>query len=252
MSLEAIDDPRSLSSVMLNKNILSCGATLVGFGDVSCGLAAELSHLPTAISLAIIQPLQSDQVNLAGGKSIYNHQCQEINQALEDIERDLVKMLRLAGWRALAIPPDSNQISSSFIAKLYPLFPHKTAATCAGLGWIGKNGLLVNPQYGTRLSWATVLTDAPLVVNPEPSLFSRCGKCRRCVDACPAGALSGADWSRENAGQPLLDADACRRQLEKNLRDHGAFACGRCVLACFRGPKNASHQFDKMNKRKLR
>ena len=72
----------------------------------------------------------------------------------------------------------------TFISKLYSLFNHKMAATSAGLGWIGKNGLLISTDYGPRLSLATVLTDAPL--EPDaPMEHSLCGECMLCMKHCP-------------------------------------------------------------------
>lgn len=223
-----------LNTNVLEEKIIKWGATIVGFGDVRTGLAKEFRHMPTAISLGIKHPPRHGAEG-SGPEDPYIHFYPDLDRTLEEIQKRVVKRLRSLGWRALAIPPYSDKIDARFIAKLYPLFPHKTAATCSGLGWIGKNGLLVNPQYGSRLSWATILTDAPLAVNPHPIYASRCGACRRCVDACPAGALLDVKWSRRKPNQGLVDMEACRRQLAKNHREKGIFACGQCVLACNKG-----------------
>ena len=87
MSPEALRDYGFLSGNFLENFIFSQGITLAGFGDISCGLAKELAHLPTAISLAILQPLQSAEADPAGGQAIYRHQHPEISQALEIAEK---------------------------------------------------------------------------------------------------------------------------------------------------------------------
>ena len=64
----------------------------------------------------------------------------------------------------------------------------KHAAEIAGLGVIGKNYLLTNPQYGNLLWLSAVLTDAELLPDKK-SKFTICDNCNKCVDACPVGAL---------------------------------------------------------------
>ena len=64
----------------------------------------------------------------------------------------------------------------------------KHAAEIAGLGVIGKNYLLTNPQYGNLLWLSAVLTDAKLVPDKKTK-FTLCDNCNKCIEACPARAL---------------------------------------------------------------
>lgn len=64
----------------------------------------------------------------------------------------------------------------------------RTWAYFSGLGWIGKNSLLIHPQYGSYLLLGEILLDHPLNQKPKP-LASYCGNCRRCLDACPTSAF---------------------------------------------------------------
>lgn len=205
------------------------GASVCGVGDVSIGLAPELKHMPRAISLAIKHPGCRKQRE---EKPYFPTYYFIIDRQLQTIQKALVRQLRFAGWHALAIPPDSHRFDNSFISRLYPLFPHKTAATCAGLGWVGKSGLLINNKFGPRLNWATVLTDAPLEISALPILESRCGECRRCVVSCPAGAISDMHWRRVDSYQNMIDIDKCAGQLKKNIKKFGNADCGLCIKNC--------------------
>jgi len=65
----------------------------------------------------------------------------------------------------------------------------KEYAALAGLGRIGKNTLLIHPKFGSKLFLAAFLSTERLEPTPLPEPFDPCGECRRCLDACPMGAL---------------------------------------------------------------
>lgn len=70
----------------------------------------------------------------------------------------------------------------------------------AGLGNIGKNGCLIIPDFGSWIFLAVCITDAEFDSYDVPFAKDLCGKCRKCVDACPTGAL---------LGDGLMDARKC-------------------------------------------
>ncbi len=210
----------------LRKDLLGHGATVAGFADLRGYLSGEIAHLDRALSIGVDRRLNEDTVSL-----------------LMKLQKRAVRLLKSRGHRTLAIPPDSDRKKGTFISKLYSLFNHKMAATSAGLGWIGKNGLLISPEYGPRLSLATVLTDAP--VGPdEPMEFSLCGDCTLCVVYCPSRAITGSEWSRATPFVELVRLDACRSHKAGKRATDRKPNCGLCINICPYGRKEptSSHR----------
>lgn len=204
----------------LQKELLAHGATVVGIAGLKGYLNGEITHLDRAVSLGVDRRLNEATVVL-----------------LTKLQKRAVRFLKSRGYRTLAIPPDSDRKKGTFISKLYSLFNHKMAATSAGLGWIGKNGLLISPDYGPRLSLATVLTDAPLPPD-APMEFSLCGDCMLCMKHCPSGAITGSEWSRSTPFVELVRLEACRGHKANKRRTEGKPNCGLCINICPYGREN--------------
>jgi epoxyqueuosine reductase len=111
--------------------------------------------------------------------------------------------------------------------------PERELAQRAGLGWTGKNMMLIHPRIGSFTFIGVVLTDAELA--PDlPFEADRCGSCRRCLDACPTAAF---------VGPRLLDARRCISYLtiehreafsdgERELVGDWLFGCDECQDVC--------------------
>ena len=106
--------------------------------------------------------------------------------------------------------------------------PHKTIALRAGLGFIGKNTLLVNDQYGCALVLGKVLTTAPFATTAVSPKAPQCGDCRVCVDVCPTKALHGKTWSVGTTRDEML--------VRKNCS-----CCLKCMIWCPYTVKYAEH-----------
>lgn len=106
------------------------------------------------------------------------------------------------------------------------------AAYLAGLGFVGKNGLLINPRYGTYHFIAEIVTD--LALEPSTPSKASCGDCRLCLDHCPLGALSGQGVNRSlcrsHISQKKGKLDPWEEeQLEKG---HLVWGCDICGDVC--------------------
>ncbi len=211
----------------LRNDLLSHGATVVGFAGLQGHMSGEIAHLETAVSIAVDRRLNEDTLTI-----------------LMKLQKRAVLFLKSRGYRTLAIPPDSDRKKGTFISKLYSLFNHKMAATSAGIGWIGKNGLLISPDFGPRLSLATVLTDAPIVCD-QPMVSSLCGDCTLCVQYCPSHAITGAEWSRSSPFVELVKLTACRSLKQSKRPTKGKPNCGLCINICPYGRKGPASQIAK-------
>jgi epoxyqueuosine reductase len=109
------------------------------------------------------------------------------------------------------------------------VFPHKTAATQAGLGWIGKTAVFVSARCGTGVRLTSVFTDLPLTPG-TPITESRCGGCTSCVTACPTEAGKDVLWRAGMPREALYDEKACEAKTDEHPEWDGT--CGVCQSVC--------------------
>jgi epoxyqueuosine reductase len=186
--------------------------------------SAMVDGLPSAISLgfhlsdAIVEEVVDRPTPL------YFQHYQRVNILLDTIGLIVTSAIQDLGYNAAAIP--ASQILDWKNQRAH--LSHKHVARAAGLGWIGRNNLLVTERYGARIRLLTILTSIPLLVDSPAS--RDCGSCRACISICPSGAISER--------QEDFDHLRCYDQLKlfsKTLHfSHNI--CGVCVKAC-RGRK---------------
>lgn len=109
-----------------------------------------------------------------------------------------------------------------------PLLERAFAAH-AGLGWIGRNNMLINPEFGSFCFIGTILTTAEL--EPDAPMESRCGSCRKCIDACPTGALK--PYSLDSNGCLSYRTIESKEPLTREEASHNRlFGCDICQEVC--------------------
>ena len=188
-------------------------------------------ELPTAVSMLMrIDPLVVRTLR-DGPSPEYARESLRLNVALDGAAGTLAEVLRVHGHRAEHVPATGPGGGNG-----HRPFPHKTAATSAGLGWIGKTALFVSRDFGPAVRLATVFTDLVLPAG-EPERAGRCGDCRDCVDACPAGCGRDVTWRAGMARDELFDAAACRHHIAQ-YRTVDEKICGICIGACPRSRRS--------------
>ncbi len=151
---------------------------------------------------------------------LYFHHYRQLNVYLDRAALELSALINSRGYPALPIA--ASQVTDWKNQKAH--LSHKKIGQLAGLGWLGRNNLLVNPVLGARFRLVTVLTNLPL--KTDLSLPFGCGDCYRCQQVCPAGAI------KDDPSQ--FDHLACFARL-KEFRNRGLvgqYICGICVKAC--------------------
>ncbi|HAR37001.1 MAG TPA: hypothetical protein DCR87_08940 [Acidobacteria bacterium] len=221
-------DPNSFDYELLKKFCLEeLGLDLFGVADIreirqTFALSSSVTgrydyaiSLGKEVLLSVLDDIQEAPT------SLYFHHYRQLNSYLDRAALQLSSWINARGY--LALPVAASQVTDWKNQKAH--LSHKKIGQLAGLGWLGRNNLLVNPVLGARFRLVTVLTNWPLKTD-TPLPFG-CGDCHRCQAVCPAGAI------KDNQGD--FDHLACFAKL-KEFRDRGLvgqYICGICVKACY-------------------
>ncbi len=204
----------------------SQGASLFGVADISqvkadFELAADIKKglkravcLGVGLSSLILSEIEQEPTKL------YFHHYRTANMFLDRIAFGAAQWIQEKGFLALPIP--ASQIIDWERQRAH--LSHKKIGYLAGLGWIGRNNLLVSRKFGAQFRMATLLTDMPL--KEDRPLSDNCGTCFDCIKACPVGAIK--DRVED------FDHKACFQKLKSFQKRNivGQFICGVCVKAC--------------------
>jgi len=108
----------------------------------------------------------------------------------------------------------------------------RALAARAGLGFIGKNRMLINPTLGPQIFLGEIITD--LKLRTDESITNDCSNCNKCIDACPTGALRADGQFDANKCISYLTIEYKGRIPPDLAEKIGArlFGCDECVLAC--------------------
>ncbi len=221
--------------------IIDWGADLIGVADVEPLKELKvnpidlLSGFKRAVSIAIQLPGSIFETISDKPTPMYSAIYQTANRILDEIAFKTAVTLQKDGFYSLPVP--ASQILDP--KKWYAAISHKAVARMAGIGWQGKNLLLITPQYGSRVRLVSILTQAPL--QTDAPIKNRCGECMMCRDSCPATAIKGisTDGHYKNRNEALFFS-RCVEKLTgefSQLPGISAPICGICIKVCPFGRK---------------
>jgi epoxyqueuosine reductase QueG len=209
---------------------LSLGANLFGVADIRLikkdfflpsGLSERFDKaicIGVRLSLGVLEGIDNQPNRL------YFHHYKAVNNLLDQLALRIGNYIQNKKYFVLPIP--ASQILDWQNQRAH--LSHKQLGVLAGLGWIGRNNLLVNPELGSQFRLASILTDMPLKI--DRPLKKGCGNCRLCVKICPAGAIKNS--AREFNHLKCLDK---LKEFQKQ-RLVEQYICGVCVKACRGNP----------------
>lgn len=210
---------------------------LTGFADASEIIVPSSPTVPYRNAIAIASALDPAAVATVkdGPTHAYHEETKASKAFVEGLERDIITFLNQQGHHAVRLVDARHElIERGMSHDDAKALSHRVIAAHAGLGWIGKNNLVITKHFGPAVTLGGVLTDAPVECGKEVFL-SRCGRCVECIVACPVGAINNAEWSGKIGAPNLVDEDACTEACRtQSLANLGVEAnvCGQCIWAC--------------------
>jgi len=174
--------------------------------------------------------LATDHAGAKGSEEIGGGRGRVARYAWGDDYHDFLRarVNDLAAWMESRVPGSRTR----GVVDSAPL-SERDLAWAAGLGWIGKNAMLISPSAGSFFMLTALLTDVPLVAD-APMMVDHCGTCTACLDACPTGAFPEPG---------VLDASRCigaltvesQDPIPEDLREGfgtWVFGCDVCQEVC--------------------
>ncbi len=220
----------------IKKKAIELGADLFGIADITkmedlvrmkyyleSGFTRALS-IGIKLSPAIFHEITDSPT------PIYSHHYQIANSILDRIAFMMASLIDSYGYRALPIPASMLLDREKLLGHI----SHKAIANMAGIGWQGKNLLIINPNFGSRIRLVTILTNIDL--EPTGPIKNRCGTCEECVKACPVKAIKGVSTELHYSSRnEAIDLSKCAKKLIEDFSNRPLInypICGVCISVC--------------------
>ncbi len=187
------------------QRIKDSGADFVYFVDISMLPADIIEGYSCAILFG--KALSREYIStLRAGQDPKRKEVFNIEHKMDALSEKIAGLLETEGYKSIAKLKTGR-------------LPHKTVALRTGLGFIGKNNLLVTNQYGCALMLGKVLTTAPFTTMSKIPMEPQCGDCNICVNICPTEALLGKTWSVATTRDEIMTRKLC-------------ILCLKCMVWC--------------------
>ena len=172
------------------------------------------------IGLPIFLPVLETSPSIA-----YFELYRTVNTLLDSNAYLIALLLNRGGFPSIPVPRDGYGSIQVLREKPLAFFSHRHAAYLAGLGNFGVSNMLLTPEYGPRVRFASVLTAAEL---PAGNVMEEqlCIRCMRCRDICPVHALGSDDYPAD-----LTEKGSCATRSEE-LAGRFVSPCGFCIKVC--------------------
>ena len=210
-----VADPSIMTEEIKNK-ARSLGASLVGITTVTQDHVYQDSEVPEKHLISLAMEMDHDRIATAPSEKS-GAEAARIYYELGEVTLRLADYIRGLGYSAYAHHP----LGSGRLVQV----PY---AVAAGLGEQGRNGILVTPQFGSRVRLGSVTTDLPLV-RDEPQQWgigSVCEKCQVCFQACPTEAVPTERGQDRGISHFTIDWQKCRPYFNAN------YGCAICIKVC--------------------
>ena len=246
MDLIALSNAKTIKQLAKKHGFMDCGISRAGFLDEEAGHLEAFLKTKRQGKMHYLEnhfDLRLDPSKLVpGAKSVvsllYNYYPQ--NQQIEAVPKiaryaygtDYHRVLRRKLKRLFAdLRSELGQVEGRVFVDSAPIMERQWAAK-SGLGWIGKNTLLLNKKVGSYFFLAQLVID--LVCEPDHPVTDHCGNCTACIDACPTDALLDGrkmDASRCISYFTIELKEATPTEFNSKLNDW-VFGCDICQEVC--------------------
>ena len=231
-----------LTSRELKEFALNAGADKCGIADIERFSEAPKGFHPEDIykdcqSVIVFLKQMPPEIILASNPVPYSHTASLLYDELDRIGLELGKFLEKHQEHGIPVPADVPYLSWDEENKHgRGILSMRHSALLAGLGFLGRNTLLINEDLGNMAYIGAILTNVKLDPDPLIKNFKCPSKCRICLDACPPKALNGV----------TVNQKLCRQfSFYQNARGFDIYDCNKCRKDCIlRTGKKKSGQQD--------
>jgi hypothetical protein len=198
----------------------AAGADLVGFTEVKDSFVFEGVNIDHEYAVVLAMEMDFDRIATAPGEPS-GIEVLRVYWRLGDVVVKTAEFIRSLGHRAVAHHPRRPYGNP-------PTILHTVAALEAGLGEIGRHGLLMTEEFGSRIRVATATTDLELPQTSRKNFGATdfCLKCHVCEKACPGCAIPGEKALKEGIERWAIDPYKCLPHFAKYD------GCNICVAKC--------------------